>query len=83
MMCVTPCRVRDGAGFLEPTEKEGEPVQLRVVHAPSLSRGSLKRMLGAHLEWQVQKETPHTAQRWGVFVSRPPAVPSRSASPEA
>jgi len=73
--CETPCRVRDGVGFLEPTVKERGPLYLRGVHAPrlargftlSLSRGSLKRMPGAHLREQVHKETP-TRHRGGGFV---------------
>ncbi len=83
MMFDTPCRVRDRAGFLEPTEKKGEPVQLRGVHAPSLSRGSLKRMQGANLRWQVQKETPTRHKGGGLSLSHPSAVPSGSAAPQA
>lgn len=83
MMYRTPCRVREWAGFLEPTAKEREPVQLRGEHAPSLSRGSLKRMRGAHLEWQAQEETPPRHKGGGFFISRPSAVPSGSVAPQA
>lgn len=83
MMCETPCRVRDRVGFLEPTEKEGEPGQMRGVHALSSTRGSLKRMQGAHLECQVQKETPTRHKGGGFFLFRQSAVPSGSAAPRA
>lgn len=82
----TPCRVRDGVGFLEPTENEREPLYLRGVHAPSLgkgytlspSKGSLKRMQGAHLQGQVHEETI-TRHRGGGFLLFPlPAAVSGS-----
>ena len=78
MTTETTCRVRDGVGFLEPTAKEGEPLQSRGVHTlglakgstMSLSKGSLKRMQGAHLRGQVQEETP-TRHRGGGFLVSP------------
>lgn len=82
MTIETPCRVRDGVGFLEPLEKSREPLQLRGVHALSLAKGhtlslakgSLKRMRGTHLQGQVHEETP-TRHRGGGFLSfRFPAV---------
>ncbi len=71
----TPCCVRDGVGFLEPTVRVREPLYLRGVHAPSLakgytlspSKGSLKRMRGAHLRGQVHEETS-TRHRGGGFI---------------
>lgn len=78
----TPCRVRDGVGFLEPTEKEREPLYLRGVHAPSLAKGStlrlstgsLKRMRGTHLREQVHEETPTRHQGGGLVLFRLPAA---------
>ena len=84
----TPCRVRDGVGFLEPTEKEREPLYVRGVHAPSLargstlglSRGSLKRMRGAHVREQVHEETPTRHRGGGDVLFRFPAAFPGSAS---
>lgn len=72
MTIETPCRVRDGVGFLEPLKHERESLHLRGVHASSLSKGetlsqskgSLKRVRGTHLRGQVHKETP-TRHRGG------------------
>jgi len=70
----TPCRVRDGVGFLEPTAKDREPLQVRGVHALSLSKGrskgSLKRMRGTHLRAQVHEETS-TRHLGGGFLLSP------------
>lgn len=70
----TPCRVRDGVGFLEPTAKDREPLQVRGVHALSLSKGrskgSLKRMRGTHLRAQVHEETS-TRHPGGGFLLSP------------
>ena len=70
----TPCRVRDGVGFLEPTAKDREPLQVRGVDALSLSKGrskgSLKRMRGTHLRWQVHEETS-TRHPGGGFLLSP------------
>ncbi len=73
MTTETPCRVRDGVSFLEPTSNDREPLQWRGVHALSLARGytlslskgSLKRMRGTHLRRQVHKETPRRHQGGG------------------
>jgi hypothetical protein len=62
----TPCRVRDGVSFLEPTAKERESLQSRGVQTLSSSKGSLKRVRGAHLRGQVHKETL-TRHRGGGF----------------
>ena len=74
----TPCRVRDGVGFLEPTAKDREPLQSRGVHTLSLSKGSLKRMRGTHLRWQVHEETSTRHRGGGFFFLRfPAAIPVR------
>ena len=82
MTTETPCRVRDGVSFLEPTTNEREPLQMCGVHALGLakgftlsrSKGSLKRMRGTHLRGQVHKETP-TRHRGGGFAPfRSPAA---------
>ncbi len=74
MTAETPCRVRDGVGFLEPTEEKREPSQLRGVHALSLSKGSLKRMRGTHLQRQVHEETLTRHRGGGFLLSRFPAA---------
>ena len=79
----TPCRVRDGVCFLEPTEKKREPLQLRGVHALSLSKGSLKRMRGAPLRGQVHEETPTRHRGGGFLFFRFPAAIPVSISPLA
>lgn len=70
----TPCRVRDGVGFLEPTAKDREPLQVRGVHTLSLSKGrpkgSLKRMRGTHLRGQVHEETSTRHRGGGFFILR-------------
>ncbi len=89
MTIETPCRVRDGVGFLEPLEREREPLQMRGVHAPSRSRGytpsrskgSLKRMRGAHLRGQVHEETSTRHRGGGFMVFRFPAALPNSVSP--
>lgn len=82
MTTETPCRVRDGVSFLEPTTNERELLQMCGVHALGLakgftlsrSQGSLKRMRGTHLRGQVHKETP-TRHRGGGFAPfRSPAA---------
>lgn len=82
----TPCRVRDGVGFLEPTAKEREPLQVRGVHtlvrskghALSLPKGSLKRMRGTHLRGQVHEETSTRHRGGGFFILRfLAAIPAR------
>jgi hypothetical protein len=87
----TPCRVRDGVGFLEPTAIDREPLQVRGVHtlnrskghAQSLPKGSLRRMRGTHLRGQVHEETSTRHQGGGFFFLRfPAAVPVRI-SPQA
>ena len=86
----TPCRVRDGVGFLEPTAKDREPLQVRGVHTPGLakeftlssskgftlsrSKGSLKRMRGTHLRAQVHEETSTRHSGGGFFILRIPAA---------
>ena len=73
----TPCRVRDKVGFLEPTVRAREPLYVRGVHAlvlakgytPSLSKGSLKRMRGAHLRGQVHEEASTRHQGGGFIFS--------------
>ena len=78
----TPCRVRDGVSFLEPTTNEREPLQMCGVHALGLakgftlsrSKGSLKRMRGTHLRGQVHKETPTRHQGGGFAPFRSPAA---------
>ena len=69
----TPCRVRDGVGFLEPTAIEREPLQVRGVHALSLSKGrskgSLKRMRSTHLRAQVHEETSTRHPGGGLLLS--------------
>ena len=79
----TPCRVRDGVGFLEPTAIDREPLQLRGVHTLSLSKGSLRRMRGTHLRGQVHEETS-TRHRGGgfCFLRFSAAIPVRI-SPQA
>ena len=79
----TPCRVRDGVGFLEPTAKDREPLQSRGVHTLCLSKGSLKRMRGTHLRAQVHEETSTRHSGGGFFFLRiPAAIPIRiSAQP--
>ncbi len=67
MIYETPCRVRDGVGFLEPTEKEREPLHLRGVHVSASGGESLKRMRGTHLREQVHEGTP-TRHRGGGFL---------------
>ena len=74
MTIETPCRVRDGESFLEPLEENRESLQLRGVHALSLSKGSLKRMRGAHLRGQVHEETPTRHRGGGFLLFRFPAV---------
>ena len=82
MTTETPCRVRDGVSFLEPTTNEREPLQMCGVHALglakgftlSLSKGSLKRMRGTHLRGQVHKETPTRHQGGGFAPFRSPAA---------
>src|SRR3972149_1173570 len=90
MTTETPCRVRDGVSFLEPTTNEREPLQVCGVHTLGLakgftlsssngftlshSKGSLKRMRGTHLRGQVHKEPP-TRHRGGEFAPfRSPAA---------
>jgi len=73
----TPCRVRDGVGFLEPTAKDREPLQVRGVHTLGLakgytlsrSKGSLKRMRGTHLRAQVHEETSTRHPGGGLLLS--------------
>jgi len=82
MTTETPCRVRDGVSFLEPTTNEREPLQMCGVHALGLakgftlsrSKGSLKRMRGTHLRSQVHKETPTRHQGGGFAPFRSPAA---------
>ncbi len=82
MTIETPCRVRDGVGFLEPLEQEREPLHLRGVHALSqskgsplsLSKGSLKRVRSPHLRGQVHKETPTRHRGGGYLFVRFPAA---------
>jgi len=82
MTTETPCRVRDGVSFLEPTTNEREPLQMCGVHALGLakgftlsrSKGSLKRMRGTHLRGQVHKETPTRHQGGGFAPFRSPAA---------
>jgi len=82
MTTETPCRVRDGVSFLEPTTNEREPLQVCGVHALGLgkgftlsrSKGSLKRMRGTHLRGQVHKETPTRHQGGGFAPFRSPAA---------
>lgn len=87
----TPCRVRDGVGFLEPTAKDREPLQVRGVHTLglakgytlSLSKGSLKRMRGTHLRAQVHEETSTRHRGGGFFFLRFPAAIPVCISPQA
>ncbi len=89
MTTETPCRVRDGVSFLEPTSNDREPLQWRGVHALSLARGytlslskgSLKRMRGTHLRGQVHKETPRRHQGGGYLLFRFPAALPDPVSP--
>lgn len=82
MMIETPCRVRDGVGFLEPTAHKREPLESRGVHAlglstgetPSKSKGSLKRMRGTHLHGQVHEEIPTRHRGGGCLLCRFPAI---------
>ena len=84
----TPCRVRDGVGFLEPTAKDREPLQVRGVHTLGLakgytlsrSKGSLKCMRGTHLRAQVHEETS-ARHPVGVFTFSAFPPPSPFASP--
>lgn len=76
MTIETPCRVRDGEGFLEPLEEDRESLQLRGVHALSLSKGSLKRMRGPHLRGRFMRKHPHDTEVGGFcFSAFPPTVP--------
>lgn len=54
-----PYRVRDGALIFEPTHTQREPLLEHGVQA--LRQGSLKCSRGAHLGFQVQKDSSHTA----------------------
>ena len=81
MTIETPCRVRDGVGFLEPTSNDREPLHWRGVHALSLSKGSLKRMRGTHLRGQVHKETPRRHRGGGYLLFRFPAALPDPVSP--
>lgn len=91
MTTETPCRVRDGVGFLEPTAKEREPLQSRGEHTLglakgftlSLSKGSLKRMQGAHLRGQFHEETPTRHRGRGFLVSPPLRRHPRASLPSA
>lgn len=89
MTTETPCRVRDGVRFLEPTVKKREPLQLRGVQALngsgstlSLSKGSLKRVQGTHLREQVRKETPTRHRGGGSLHFRLPAAFPPAVSPQ-
>ena len=87
----TPCRVRDGVGFLEPTAKDREPLQVRGVHTLGLakgytlsrSQGSLKRMRGTHLRAQVHEETSARHPGGGFYFLRFPAAIPVCISPQA
>lgn len=81
MTIETPCRVRDGIGFLEPLEEDREPLHLRGVHVSALGRESLKRMRGTHLRGQVHEETSTRHRGGGFLIFRNPAALPDSVSP--